>query len=43
MIVNEIFDTVAFLCIIFVGASVIMGGVYLFYKYVLGIDFNSTY
>jgi hypothetical protein len=43
VVINEMFDTVAFLCTVFAGASVIFCGVYLFYKYVLGIDINSTY
>lgn len=43
MVANEAFDALAFLCIVFTGASIVMGGVYLFYKYVLGIDFDSTY
>lgn len=43
MIVNEAFDALAFLCIVLIGASIIMYGVHLFYKYVLGVDLGSTY
>jgi len=43
MLVNEAFDVLAFLCVSFIGASVIMAVTHLFYKYVLGIEFNSTY
>ena len=43
MVVNEMFDTIVFLCAAFTGASVIVCGIYLFYKYVLGIDLNLTY
>jgi hypothetical protein len=43
MLANEAFDALAFLCILFTSASVIMGAVYLFYKYVLGVDLDSTY
>lgn len=43
MVTNEAFDAIAFLCIVLTGASIIMCGVYLFYKYVLGVDLDSTY
>lgn len=43
MIVNEAFDALAFLCIILTGACVTMCGIYLFCKYILGVDLNLNY
>ena len=43
MIVNEAFDALAFLCIALTGLCVIMCGIYLFYKYILGVDLNLNY
>ena len=43
MIVNEMFDTLVFLCAAFSAAFIIVGFVHLYYKYVRGIDFDSTY
>jgi len=43
MVVNEAFDAFAFLCIVLTGSAAIYGCLYLFYKYVLGRDFDSGY
>lgn len=40
MLINEIFDTLVFLCGLFIGASVLMSLVYFFCNYVLRIDLD---
>jgi hypothetical protein len=40
MLVNELFDTVVFLCSIFIGASILMALIYFVCNNILGIDLD---
>jgi hypothetical protein len=42
MLVNELFDTVVFLCGVFIGSGLLMGIIYFVCNHILGMDLDFS-